>query len=551
MCISPGSRSTPLVWGLAKLRESQPDLQLTVHLDERSASFFALGFAKRNKTLTALVCTSGTAPAHYLPAVIEANLALVPLLILTADRPPSLRNCGAPQTSDQIKLYGDQVRYFGDVGLPSSNQEQIRGLRNALRRAIAMAQGNLGTPPGAVHLNFPFAEPLIDQPDLDYPFLQAEKNNYTAYTSQRLIKPDTIGDIAQKICQFPKGIIVVGVGEFPREMEETLAEFSDRTGYPVFVEAIGLRRAQFISHYDSFLRSPQFCLANIPQLVVRFGGMPTSKYLTQWLSQHIDQWQEIAIGQTFSNPLSGNSYALNCEPLNCLQELNQQVAKPNCDRQWQQNFLSAEATAAAITQQFMQQVSFPFEGQVYQALAEGLPDGTCLYVANSMPTRDLDTFFHSKNCIQVLANKGANGIDGMIASALGSALNSLSPTVLICGDIAFYHDLNSLLTAQTYQINLTIILLNNDGGAIFNYLAIAQHNPPFREFFSTPHGLDFGKLVAGFGCAYRLITNPLELAEEIQQIPNRIGTKVLELKIDPNHSYALHHQLWRTLAEML
>jgi len=551
VCISPGSRSTPLVWGLAKLRQHQPDLQLTVHLDERSAGFFALGFAKRHKTLVALVCTSGTAPAHYFPAIMEANLSLVPLLVLTADRPPSLRDCGAPQTSDQIKLYGGQVRYFADVGLPNSNTEQIRGLRHTIRRAIAIALGNLGTASGVVHLNFPFSEPLLDEPDLDYPFCPTPHTSCAAYANYAGISQELAADIVQNIQQCPRGIVIVGVGDFPEAMGELLAEFSDRTGYVVLVEAIGLRRAKFISHYDSFLRSSTFCQANIPQMVIRFGSMPTSKYLAQWLDQHIDQWQEIVISQTFSNPLGGNSYPLNCQPLTFLETINQHIDSLHPDPQWRQNFLTAEITATDITNRFVQEVGFPFEGIIYQTLADHLPDGTCLYVANSMPTRDLDTFFHSRNRIKVLANKGVNGIDGTIASALGSALNSPSPTVLICGDIAFYHDLNSLLTAHKYQINLTIILLNNDGGGIFHYLAIAQYNPPFQEFFSTPHGLDFGKLVGAFSCAYHLITSQEELEQEIQQIPHRRGTKVLEIKLDPDHSYTLHHQLWRRIAEML
>jgi len=551
VCISPGSRSTPLVWGLAKLREQQPDLQLTVHLDERSAGFFALGFAKRHKALVALICTSGTAPAHYFPAIMEANLSLVPLLVLTADRPPSLRDCGAPQTSDQIKLYGGQVRYFADVGLPSSNAEQIRGLRQTIRRAIAIALGNLGTASGVVHLNFPFSEPLIDEPDLAYPFCQTPQPSYASYANYAGISQELAADIVQNIQQCPRGIVIVGVGDFPEEMGELLAEFNDRTGYVVLVEAIGLRWAKFISHYDSFLRSPAFCQANVPQMVIRFGGMPTSKYLSLWLSQHLDQWQEIVISPTFSNPLGGNSYPLNCQPVSFLQKLNQQIAQLNHNSLWRQNFLTAEATATTITHQFVQEVSFPFEGIIYQTLADYLTDGTCLYVANSMPTRDLDTFFHSRNRIKVLANKGANGIDGTISSALGSALQSSNPTVLICGDIAFYHDLNSLFTAQKYQINLTIILLNNDGGGIFHYLAIAQHNPPFQEFFSTPHGLDFGKLVGAFGCAYRLVTSQQELEQEIRQISHHRGTKVLEIQIDPEYSYTLHHQFWRRIAEML
>jgi 2-succinyl-5-enolpyruvyl-6-hydroxy-3-cyclohexene-1-carboxylate synthase len=551
VCISPGSRSTPLVWGLAKLREIRPDLQLVVHLDERNAGFFALGYAKRTRTLPALVCTSGTAPAHYFPAIIEAHLSLIPLLVLTADRPPSLRDCGAPQTSDQIKLYGNQVRYFCDVGLPHGDQEHIRGLRHTLRRGIAIAKGNLGTPPGPVHLNFPFPEPLVDQPDLAYPFLQREATNYTAYASRPELSQETLADIAQKIQQCPHGVIILGVGNFPERMGALLQELSDRTGYPVLAEAIGLRQPRFITHYDSFLRSPTFCHAHAPQLVLRFGGMPTSKSLSQWLGQHLNQWQEIAIGQTFSNPLGGNTYSLNCEPVIFLEALNQQLTRCSPSSWWKHNFLTAEAKATHITREFTKQVDYLWEGTIYQTLSDHLPLGTCLYVANSMPTRDLDTFFHSHQHIKVLANKGANGIDGTISSALGAAFHAPDPTVLICGDIAFYHDLNSLFTAHKYQIKLTILLLNNNGGGIFHYLAITQHDPPFTEFFSTPHNLDFAQLVSAFGCAYRLITNSLELKQEMELIPYQTGTKVLEIKIDPHHSCTLHHQLWHTLSQMI
>jgi len=554
VCISPGSRSTPLVWGLVKLRDRQSDLQLIVHLDERNSAFFALGHAKRYKTPVALVCTSGTAPAHFFPAIIEANLSLVSLIILTADRPASLRDCGAPQTSDQIKLYGDQVRYFYDVGLPDTSPQGINSLRNSLRRSISIARGDLGTPNGAVHLNFPFHEPLVDQPDLSYPFFRHTGQQLANLTATSLVIESTvIHDIANKIYQSPKGIIIVGIGDFAEELVPLLLELSDRVGYPVLVEAIGLDRGKFISHYDSFLRCVKFCQAHIPQFIIRFGAMPTSKYLGQWLAQHIQAWEEVVIAQTFTNPLHGNSRVLYGDPVHFLQELTRAIAKQiyPLNPAWRRAFQQAETKTAQVVQQFLKQVPFPFEGIIYQELADNLPNNSCLYVANSMPTRDLDTFFHGKQRIKILANKGANGIDGTVSSGLGAAFNSPSPTVLICGDIAFYHDINTLLTAQIYQINLTIILLNNDGGSIFHYLPISHYNPPFQEFFLTPHGLNFAQIIPAFGCAYQPIHDRQQLHQEISLIPHRTGTKVLEIRLDRCQSYALHHQLWQKVVEVL
>lgn len=558
VCISPGSRSTPIVWGLVKLRQVKPDLQLIVHLDERNSAFFALGHSKRSKTLVALVCTSGTAPAHYFPAIIEANLSLVPLIILSADRPSFLRDCGAPQTIDQIKLFGSQVRYFYDGGLPNISPQSINGFRNSLRRSIGIARGDLGAPMGPVHLNFPFTEPLIDDPNLIYPFCTQPREELTSYTNRNLEwNLEFLNRIAHKIEQCPRGIIIVGVGSFPEEFAQILQRFSTQVGYPVFVESIGLIRHQFISHYDSFLRSEQFSKEHSPQLVMRFGAMPTSKYLSKWLAQHLESWSELVIGETFNNPLNGNSHFLSSAPIYFLQELESQILTRPQEQKcaWVSAFENAEIKTTQVVSSFLNRVPFWFEGTVYHELSQNLPNNTCLYVANSMPTRDLDTFFRSKNRIKVLANKGANGIDGTISSALGAALNAEYSTVLICGDIAFYHDINTLLTASKYKINLTIILLNNDGGAIFNYLDISGYNPPFQEFFITPHGLDFAQIVPAFACEYQLITSYQQLIQEIRLIPdrnqNQTGTKVLEIKIDRAQSWHLHQELWQKVIEVI
>jgi 2-succinyl-5-enolpyruvyl-6-hydroxy-3-cyclohexene-1-carboxylate synthase len=364
-------------------------------------------------------------------------------------------------------------------------------------------------------------------------------------------------EIIHKIEHSRRGIIIVGIGDFADQIIEIIGKISDRTGYPVLVEAIALQRSQFISHYDSFLRSKQFCASHVPDLVIRLGGMPTSKYLSQWLAQHIDCYAEITINFSYSNPLHSNSYNISCDPQQFLTALHnslqeQQFSIDNrIDNQWRKSFASAQQTTKIVHDRFMENVPFPFEGKVYQLLAEHLPDHSYLYVANSMATRDLDTFFHNDRPIKVLVNKGANGIDGTVSSALGCAYGNDKPTVLICGDIAFFHDINSLLIPKKYPINLTILLLNNDGGAIFNYLKIAEYNPPFQEFFITSHNLDFEKIVTGFGGRYELISDWQKLQQEIKAIPHYRGLKVLEIKIDQQKSYALHQELWQNVTQVL
>ncbi|AFY73002.1 2-succinyl-5-enolpyruvyl-6-hydroxy-3-cyclohexene-1-carboxylic-acid synthase [Synechococcus sp. PCC 7502] len=560
ICISPGSRSTPLVLACANYREFHQDLQLLVHIDERSAGFFALGLAKVTKQPVALVCTSGTAAANYYPAIIEAFYSEIPLVVMTADRPPELRDCGAGQTIDQIQMYGNHTRYFFEVGTPEISEFKLNYLRSLISHSVSIARGESFTLAGAVHLNFAFADPLLPN-FADYP-LQLDQNlnqksHIQTIKGKNILSESAIAQIADQLKSYPKGIIVVGVYDVPLEIkpkfEAAVKALAIATGYPLLAEATGMNRHGVISHYDSFLRSPQFTQTHIPDLVIRFGAMPTSKAYQLWLQNQTQQiTQQIIIGNgKNTDPTHNFAQIINADPINfCLEVTNylktNNYQPPNYEQiSWQQKFTNIESITKAAVNNFLSKIHTLFDGKVYSELAQWLPEYTYLYVANSTAIRDLDSFFHSDLSIPVLVNRGANGIDGTLSSALGAAWGCDRPMILICGDLAFYHDLNGLMAVKKYGINLTVILLNNDGGGIFQMLPIAKFNPPFEEFFGTAHGLDFAPIVKSYGCDYVKIQNWQHLQEAVLESLQTQGTQVLEIKSDRQINQKLHQQFWQ------
>jgi 2-succinyl-5-enolpyruvyl-6-hydroxy-3-cyclohexene-1-carboxylate synthase len=561
VCASPGSRSTPLIAAFA----AHSDLEVLVHIDERSGSFFALGHAKRQSAPVALLCTSGTAAANYYPAVIEAFYSGIPLVVLTADRPPELRDCGAGQTIDQIKLYGDRVRYFFEVGTPAISEFQLRHLRSLVSHAVAVATGLAEVPAGPVHLNFVFADPLTpvyvrnDVPDnlaVSSPLAWNGRNS-SAYSSgiagKRILSTEAIATIANQITSSPKGAIAIGVYDAPVGFASAVQRLALVTGYPLLAEATGLDRTGVLGRYDSFLRSPTFANSSAPELVIRFGAMPTSKHYQLWLERHI-QSQQFVVGNGSNNdPTHGLTQLINADATFFCEQLADYLdlyAVPGWqDKHWRSQFERAEAIAAAEIEQFLSSTDILFEGKVYAELAAWLPEHTCIYIASSTPIRDLDTFFQPKHQISVLANRGANGIDGTVSSALGAAWQSEYPIVLVCGDLAFYHDLNGLMAVKQYHINLTVVLLNNNGGGIFELLPIANFEPPFEQFFGTPHGLDFAPIVTAYGCDYEQIQDWNRFQTAVLDSLSRPGTQVLEIKSDRKRDKLLRQNLWQSIAK--
>ncbi|MEO7908206.1 MAG: 2-succinyl-5-enolpyruvyl-6-hydroxy-3-cyclohexene-1-carboxylic-acid synthase [Roseiflexaceae bacterium] len=572
-CVCPGSRSTPLALTIAR----HPAAKLWMHLDERSAAFFGLGLAKTLREPVVLVCTSGTAAANFLPAVVEAFSARIPLIVLTADRPHELRDVGAPQTINQINLFGTHVKWFVDLAEPDAAPEMLRSTRTVAGRAVALARRG---PAGPVHINCPYREPLL--PDraaaLAAPQARAEDRPYvTVSAGVRAPDPALVAMLADDLRARSRGLIICGPHDDPA-LANVLTQLAGVLGYPILADPLSnLRngaheRALVLDCYDAFLRDAAFVEHFAPQIVLRFGAMPVSKPLLLFLQRHQSCRLIVVDGDGGWNEptllASDMIYAdarLLCEALVAL--LSQQdprgldgysshavVSAPSVAKisAWARAWQSADQRArAAITARFEAHDQL-FEGQVFAELAALLPAGALLYAGNSMPIRDLDTFYPgSDHAIRLLANRGANGIDGVVSSALGAAAAELGPTVLVIGDLSFYHDSNGLLAAMQHHLNLTIILLNNDGGGIFSFLPQAGDPEHFETLFGTPHGLDFRPLAQMYGAHYERVTAWEAFRTAVQRGIAAGGLHIVEVPTERARNVTLHREIWQAVSAAL
>ncbi len=571
--VCPGSRSTPLALALAET----PAIRLWMHVDERSAAYFGLGLAKRTGAPVALLCSSGTAAANFLPAIVEAHLSHVPLVVLTADRPHELRDCGAPQAIDQNRLYGAFAKWFADVALPEAADDALRYIRTLADRAVATARA---TPAGPVHLNFPLREPLTPDPgplppaDARDPVAWQGRPGGAPYTRVTEAPPAAasaadIARIAAIIQATPRGLLIAGPG-LAAEQVESLTALARHTGYPLLADPLSQARSclsadgTVLSSYDAFLRSDRFAAAAVPQLVLRFGAMPTSKPLLLYLNRYpICARIVVGLPGTWEEPTQLASEMIHCEPAAFCHDLGIALAGlPETDHGGAQTaWLAAWSRADQITRESLAAAMrrFPalFEGRVFAELAELLPDGAQLVVGNSMPVRDCDTFFWPNGKrIHVYGNRGANGIDGVVSTALGLAAASDgdasdgdasdgdAPTVLVIGDLSFYHDLNGLLAARPHGLNLTIVLVNNDGGGIFSFLPQADHPDHFEQLFGTPAGLDFSHAVHMYGGDFTRIAEWDAFRAALRDGMSG-GLHVVEVPTERASNVALHRELWR------
>lgn len=538
--VAPGSRSTPLVLAFAE----QDEVPVYSMIDERGAAFFALGQALSSGKPTALVCTSGTALANFFPAVIEAHQSNVPLIILSADRPPELRGSGANQSIDQIKIFGSYVRMFSDVALPEPNPtpKMIRYLRTLADRVVNTSAGLI---PGPVHLNFPFRKPLeptvvesdVEEDFLDEPagFVAGRADAFTKM-SQGVVSPtpEQIDPIAQLIEQSPRGLIICGPRCSGNAFTSAILELAEKTGYPILADALsGLRfnpesNNLVIGGYETFL---QHEFVDPPQVILQFGAAPTSQVLNLYLGNLVDtprilvnqygKWQDehhLITDLVWADP------ALFCQALTTQIDMSS-------DANWLSVWQNAEERTWQVVADARAQEDF--EGAVVAQVLDNLLDGSDLFIASSNSVRHLDQFAKPQVVdLRVFANRGASGIDGTIASALGVSSLSARPLTLIIGDLAFYHDLNSLLAIKKHNLDIKIVVINNDGGGIFHRLPIAEYDPPFTELFLTPHGLDYAPAAEMFGLSYQKVDD----LSEFEQVYNEPESPILiEVMTDSLH----------------
>ncbi|KAB1188486.1 MULTISPECIES: 2-succinyl-5-enolpyruvyl-6-hydroxy-3-cyclohexene-1-carboxylic-acid synthase [Haloferax] len=555
VCIAPGSRSTPLVEAF----DRHDDIETFSHLDERSAAYFALGRARRTGKVTPIVCTSGTAAANFHPAVIEASQARVPMLVLTADRPPEIRDSGANQTIDQEKLYGDAVRWYKDMPEPEATDRKLRSLRTTAARAISEATG---VDAGPVHLNFPFRKPLEpthvdgDVPaDLDRDALDG-RDGSTPYVRTTTGAPELSEDHLRKLADeltVDRGLIVAGPADPPGFNTEALAAFAHATGFPIVADPLsGLRfgghtrTTTVLGGYDAYLDERVTADWPDPDVVVRIGASPTSKPLRKYLARTdarqylVDptgQWREAEFTSTD---------LVEAEPSILAWRLSQLI-RNRPDAEWNQLWTDAED----VHWDAVDAETDAFEGRLAADVADLAPEPSTIFVSNSMPVRELDRFARpSTKARTVLGNRGASGIDGIVSSALGAGSASTDHLTLLTGDLAYYHDMNGLLALGRLGVDATIVLVNNDGGGIFHMLPIEDYEPPFTDQFKTPHGLDFSATEGLYDLSFESVEMD-EFRDVYAESVASDGTDVIEVRTDAESSHRVREDLRERVVDQL
>jgi 2-succinyl-5-enolpyruvyl-6-hydroxy-3-cyclohexene-1-carboxylate synthase len=542
--ICPGSRSTPLAVAFAQHQE----IEAIPVLDERSAAFFALGMARVTGRPTVLVCTSGTAGANFYPAVIEARESRVPLLILTADRPPELRDCHSGQTIDQLKLYGTYPNWQTELSTPSVEISRLRYLRQTVVHAW---ERSLFPTPGPVHLNIPLRDPLapISQltPDtIPSPF--ELKDFFTSLSHSQFPIPNSPFPIPHS--QFPipnqewqqcdRGIIIAGIAQpqHPREYCHAIAQLSKTLKWPVLAEGLSPVRnyadlnPSLISTYDLILRNRQLAQQLTPAMAIQIGELPTSKELRSWLDEYQPRRWVIDPSHHNLDPLHGKTTHLRItieQLTTTIAPLSQGEIGENRTLGYLDQWCTTEAKVRSTVDQKMASVNQLFEGKAAWLLSQILPLETPLFIGNSMPVRDVEYFWKPNNTgIRPFFNRGANGIDGTLSTALGIAHHNQS-SVMLTGDLALLHDTNGFLLRNKFVGHLTIVLINNNGGGIFEMLPISTFDPPFEEFFATPQTINFAQLCVTYGVEHQLIQSWEQLTELLNPLPSQ-GIRVLELR---------------------
>lgn len=530
-CLSPGSRNTPLIAGFA----AEDRITKWPILDERSAGFFAIGLAKATGRPVVLTCTSGTAAVEYHPAVVEASQCEIPLLVLTADRSEELRNVGAPQTIDQLSLYGSAPRLFIDAAAPDESTTYQEAVD--LARTIWEATG--GDSPGPVHLNLPFREPLLEPTTTVPPASRVEP-------LQQETQPLRLTEIGQ-LLDGRKGIIVAGRTNDPG-FPQACTKLAAATMWPILADPLsGLRHGEHrlervLAHADPLAAAGALDELK-PEIVLRFGPVPTSKPVWKWLEDHPDT-DQILIDPEVRDATHSASTTLALPVTAAALALVDAVSEP-APRGWADQWTALDVVAGQAITDELARAPFPNEPTIARIVVDSAPSGSIVTIGSSMPIRDVDTFGGTTSqTIRLQGNRGANGIDGIVSSALGTAASG-SPAIALLGDVSLFHDINVLGTAVQLELPLTIVVINNDGGGIFHFLP--QHDPAiltpatFENYLATPHGTDFVSIAMAFGLDAQEVTDVTKLSR-LLSAPSG-GPRLIQLRTNRDENLALHRTL--------
>ena len=552
LCLCPGSRSTPLAIEASR----RPDLKVWVHLDERSCGYFATGIAQALDEPVAILCTSGTAAANFLPAVAEASHAKIPLVVITADRPPELRDVGAPQTMEQRQIYGGFAKRSVDLALVDLAQDLRGYMEHWGARLAALAAS---APAGPVQCNAPFREPLIPAAVRD-PRPAHSENSFAS--AARRPDPTELDHAFSLLTRDPRGIIVCGPQRDAR-LPAAVARLARALGFPILADPLSaLRfgshdRESVISAYDAFLRGPAMHDLLRPRLVLRLGAPPTSKALEQFLDAISVDAEEpplqftVADLERWNAPSLRAGHALAADPVAICEGLAELAHRqpPEADVGWIEAWRRSDAATWEAIDAALADEPQLSEPTAIRAALKSLPAGSTIFAGNSMPVRDLDTFAASSpKHMRLLGNRGVNGIDGVVSSALGVAAVSGGPLLLLIGDLSLYHDLNGLFAAKRHDVNATILMLNNDGGGIFSFLPQAESVIEFEELFGTPHGLSFAPAAELYGLGYSRPDSLVELRDAIAGSISSAGVQLIEVPTRRDENAALHRRIWSRVA---
>jgi 2-succinyl-5-enolpyruvyl-6-hydroxy-3-cyclohexene-1-carboxylate synthase len=544
--ISPGSRSTPLAVAFWR----QPEIEVTVIVDERSAAFFALGAAQASGLPVAMLCTSGTAAANYHPAICEADESALPLIALTADRPPELRGIGAGQAIDQLKLYGSAVRWFCEVGTHDADDAGLLHYRSVACRAIAAAHGE--PRPGPVHLNLPWREPLAPIPmegavtAADPLALEGRgRRPLTAVTSLDL-EPSTflLDEVANHIGDANSGVIVAG-RQLDIGLREPLTALAKVAGFPILAEPTSQMRcgphdrSHVVSTYDLLLRGERFARSVTPDLVLRFGEMPTSKPLRAWLAESgADQIVVDPYGG-WDEPTNRAAAILRADPTELAAGWAARLEKQ--EGAGPHRWIDAERATRELIEVELDGLGELTEPGLHLALGRAHQDGDLVYTASSMPIRDQEAFLPpGETDALFLCNRGANGIDGLISSGIGAAQASGRPTTIVTGDLGLLHDVGGLAALRDVSTPVRIVVIDNDGGGIFGFLPQAEVLPSeeFEALLGTPRGADTARAADLFGLVHQRLDSLDELPEALAG-----ETRVIEVCVKRDANVELHRAL--------